>query len=92
MLNTPADTVLPHMQDFAEVLRRPKLVMLGAALQYTVMPGLGFFISRVFQLPPAYAVGCVASSTLSATVCTPASCADISPQLMLCPVVCHCCV
>ena len=43
------------------MLRRPKLVMLGAALQYTVMPGLGFLISRVFQLPPAYAVGCVTS-------------------------------
>ena len=44
------------------MLRRPKLVMLGAALQYTVMPGLGFLISRVFQLPPAYAVGCGAAS------------------------------
>ena len=46
-------------QDFTEVLQRPKLVMLGAALQYTVMPGLGFLISRLFNLPPAYAVGCV---------------------------------
>ena len=44
-------------QDFAEVLQRPKLVMLGAALQYTVMPGLGFLISRLANLPPPYAVG-----------------------------------
>lgn len=44
-------------QDFAEVVKRPQLVALGATLQYTVMPLMGFLVVRLFQLPVPYAVG-----------------------------------
>ena len=68
------------------MLRRPKLVMLGAALQYTVMPGLGFAISRIFQLPPAYAVGCVCTAPClrpTSSLFIPASCDHLHPLCAL---------
>ena len=46
------------LQDFTEVVRRPQLVALGAALQYTLMPLMGYAVTRLFQLPVAYSVGC----------------------------------
>ena len=46
------------LQDFTEVVKRPQLVALGAALQYTLMPLMGFAVTRLFQLPVAYSVGC----------------------------------
>lgn len=45
------------LQDFAEVVKRPQLVAIGATLQYTLMPLMGFLVTRLFQLPTAYAVG-----------------------------------
>ncbi len=44
-------------QDFVEVVKRPQLVALGATLQYTLMPLMGFLVTRLFQLPVAYSVG-----------------------------------
>ncbi len=44
-------------QDFVEVIKRPQLVALGATLQYTLMPLMGFLVTRLFQLPVAYSVG-----------------------------------
>ena len=46
-----------HAQDFKEVARKPALVGLGAALQYTIMPLMGFLVSRLANLPSAAAVG-----------------------------------
>lgn len=46
-------------QDFAQVARRPQLVALGAALQFTIMPAMGFAVSRALQLPLPFSVGCV---------------------------------
>ena len=40
------------------MVRRPQLVALGAALQYTLMPLMGYAVTRLFQLPVAYSVGC----------------------------------
>ena len=40
-----------------EIVRRPQLVALGATLQYTLMPLMGFLVTRLFQLPAAYSVG-----------------------------------
>ena len=37
--------------------RRPSLVALGAALQYTVMPLMGFAVSRLLNLPVPFSVG-----------------------------------
>ena len=45
------------LQDFMEVVKRPQLVALGATLQYTLMPLMGFLVTRLFQLPVAYSVG-----------------------------------
>ena len=45
------------LQDFTEVAKRPQLVALGATLQYTLMPLMGFAVTRLFQLPVAYSVG-----------------------------------
>lgn len=48
-----------RLEDFEEVFKRPFLVFLGVFLQYTVMPGLGWSLSYLFQLPPPYAAGLV---------------------------------
>lgn len=48
-----------EVKDFAEVLRRPARVFLGVALQYTVMPLLGWGLGYVFDLPTPFAVGLV---------------------------------
>ena len=40
------------------MVKRPQLVALGAALQYTLMPLMGYAVTRLFQLPVAYSVGC----------------------------------
>jgi bile acid:Na+ symporter, BASS family len=45
------------VQDFAEVLSRPRLVMLGAGLQYTIMPLMGLSVSRLAGLAAPLAIG-----------------------------------
>ena len=47
------------VEDFAEVLRKPKLVALGALLQFSVMPAWAAFISFIFELPAEMAVGLI---------------------------------
>ena len=47
------------VEDFAEVLRKPKLVALGAFLQFSVMPAWAAFITFVFELPAEMAVGLI---------------------------------
>ena len=46
-------------EDFRRVLRRPKLILLGVALQYTVMPLAAFLLSRLLQLSPELTTGMV---------------------------------
>jgi BASS family bile acid:Na+ symporter len=43
--------------DFKRIGTIPGKVLLGVALQYTVMPFLGYTLGYVFQLPKEYAVG-----------------------------------
>jgi len=43
--------------DFKRIGTIPGKVLLGVALQYTVMPTLGFLLGYVFNLPKEYAVG-----------------------------------
>eukprot|EP00884_Botryococcus_braunii_P012880 jgi/Botrbrau1/21593/Bobra.43_1s0003.1 len=51
------------LEDFAAIARRPSLVFLGAVLQYTIMPSVGYAISRLWGLSPAYSVGiCLVAS------------------------------
>lgn len=61
------------LPDFALVARRPLIVLLGVAMQYTVMPLLALGIATVLDLPPALAaglilVGCVPGGTSSNVV------------------------
>lgn len=46
-------------EDFIEVGRSPRWVLLGVVLQFTIMPMLGWFLGRWFQLPPFFAVGLI---------------------------------
>ncbi len=46
-------------KDFEGVFRKPKLVLLGVVLQYTVMPLLGWSLSALYRLPPPFAVGLI---------------------------------
>jgi BASS family bile acid:Na+ symporter len=48
-----------HLDDFRRVARRPKLVLIGVALQYTVMPFLGWSVAYAFGLPTPLAVGLI---------------------------------
>ncbi|BDA50328.1 probable sodium/metabolite cotransporter BASS1, chloroplas [Coccomyxa sp. Obi] len=51
------------LDDFAQVVQRPWLVALGATLQYTIMPLMGFAVSQLLKLPLPYAVGiCLVAS------------------------------
>lgn len=45
--------------DFAEVFKRPRLVMIGVLGQFIIMPGLAWLLSTVLQLPPEIAVGVI---------------------------------
>lgn len=47
------------VEDFAEVLKKPRLVGLGALLQYLIMPAWAAMISFVFQMPAEMAVGLI---------------------------------
>ncbi|MGB0255753.1 MAG: bile acid:sodium symporter family protein [Flavobacteriaceae bacterium] len=46
-------------KDFKEVGRTPRWVFLGIALQYTIMPVLGWMLGVLFELPPFFAVGLI---------------------------------
>lgn len=60
-------------QDFRGVARRPWAVALGLVAHYVIMPGLGWAIAHLLQLPPQLAagvilVGCAPSGTASNVV------------------------
>lgn len=46
-------------RDFKQVAKTPSWVLLGLALQFTIMPLLGWGLSHLFQLPPYFAVGVI---------------------------------
>lgn len=48
-----------HVDDFKEITKMPWAVLLGAALQYTVLPLSAFGISKLLNLEPALAVGLI---------------------------------
>lgn len=49
--------------DFAQVVKTPAWVLLGLLLQFTVMPLLGWGLSKIFHLPPFFAVGMILVSS-----------------------------
>ncbi len=54
-------TLKPH--DFAVVFQRPKDVVIGAVLQYTIMPLLAFALCHLFRLPAELAIGVILVGT-----------------------------
>ncbi|MGC4997950.1 MULTISPECIES: bile acid:sodium symporter family protein [unclassified Streptomyces] len=60
-------------EDFQGVVKRPWAVALGLVAHYVIMPGLGWAIAELLDLPPALAVGvilvgCTPSGTASNVV------------------------
>jgi bile acid:Na+ symporter, BASS family len=47
------------LDDFAGVIKMPKAVLIGIFCQFTIMPLLGFSLSRIFDFPPEIAAGIV---------------------------------
>ncbi len=61
-------------RDFSQVLKRPSVFAFGTALQFCLMPLMGWIIAKLFGLPPYLAaglilVGCSPGGTASNVVC-----------------------
>lgn len=52
-----------RVQDFRLLLERPWEVCLGAAAQFTIMPGLAWALVKAFDLPPELAIGVILVGT-----------------------------
>ena len=48
-----------RVSDFKQIITHPKWVILGIALQFLVMPLLGWGLGKLFQLPSFFAVGLI---------------------------------
>ncbi|KAK9824692.1 hypothetical protein WJX72_012444 [[Myrmecia] bisecta] len=75
------------MEDFKSVARFPKRVAIGVSLQYTIMPLLGYMLSRLAGLPTPFAIGiCLVASCPGGTasnVVTYLAQADVALSVML---------
>ncbi len=47
------------VDDFKTVFKQPRMIAIGTALQFVVMPGLAFLLITLFNLPPEIAIGVV---------------------------------
>jgi hypothetical protein len=47
------------LEDITNVLKNPVRVVVGAVLQYTIMPSLGFVLSRLPGMSPPFAAGII---------------------------------
>jgi BASS family bile acid:Na+ symporter len=47
------------IHDFQEILKSPKAVVLGVFFQFTIMPLVGFGLTKVFTFPPEIAAGII---------------------------------
>lgn len=47
------------IEDFVEIFKSPRKVIIGLVCQFTIMPFLGFGLSRAFDFPPEIAAGIV---------------------------------
>jgi BASS family bile acid:Na+ symporter len=62
------------INDFANVLRMPKKIIVGVVCHYTIMPLVGFIIANSFNFPPEIAagiilIGCSPSGLASNVIC-----------------------
>lgn len=46
-------------KDFAEVGRRPGMVLIGVLSQFIIMPGLAWLLCKILALPPEIAIGVI---------------------------------
>jgi len=47
------------LEDFKQIIKTPKLVTIGVALQYTIMPMMGWTLAKLFNLSPDFAIGLI---------------------------------
>ena len=52
-----------RVEDFHEIFRRPRDVLIGLAAQFTIMPLLAFGLATLFQLPAELAAGVILVGT-----------------------------
>lgn len=74
-------------KDFLLVLKRPGVILLGTAMQYTLMPLIGFVIARTLGLSPELTagvvlLGCCPGGTASNVICYLAR-GDVALSIML---------
>ena len=50
---------LVQEEDFTDVFKRPRDVIIGAVAQFTLMPFLAFLLTKVFRLSPELAIGVI---------------------------------
>jgi len=55
---------LLSVKDFKPILEKPKLIFLGTAAQFVIMPLLAFLIIKFLNLPPALAVGLILAAAV----------------------------
>jgi BASS family bile acid:Na+ symporter len=48
-----------RLEDFKRIIKTPKLVAIGVALQYTIMPVMGWTLAKLFNLSPDFAIGLI---------------------------------
>ncbi|WP_296858303.1 bile acid:sodium symporter family protein [uncultured Methanobrevibacter sp.] len=52
------------LDDFIEVFKSPKEILVGVSAQYIIMPILAFLIARIFSLGPALTIGLILVGTV----------------------------
>ncbi|AFV23385.1 Sodium-dependent transporter [Methanolobus psychrophilus R15] len=75
------------VRDFMLVLKRPKVIVIGTAMQYTFMPLAGFALSGLFGLSPELTagfvlLGCCPGGTASNVICYLAK-GDVALSILL---------
>jgi len=48
-----------QLEDFKRIVRRPAIVLIGSAAQFSIMPVGAFVLAKLFHLPPEIAVGLI---------------------------------
>ena len=48
-----------QMEDFKRIAKRPTIVLIGSAAQFSIMPLGAFVLAKLFRLPPEIAVGLI---------------------------------
>lgn len=52
-----------RLEDFKEIFKRPRDVLIGLIAQFTIMPLLAYGLAKIFQLPPELAAGVILVGT-----------------------------